>query len=123
MQQQVPLYNVFPSPGLTITTQPGPELASPPPTLPSLLSSLDTTTTMSQVRPSAGDQVAMSHVVSQIDESVKLYNHGEGPYYRTFSWLSANSLRIYANQPFSVIVKTDGSFAALLFALCRLLAP
>ena len=61
VQQQVPLYNVFPSPGLTITTQPGPELASPPPTLPSLLSSLDTTTTMSQVRPSAGDQL-MSHV-------------------------------------------------------------
>ena len=67
VQQQVPLYNVFPSPGLTITTQPGPELASPPPTLPSLLSSLDTTTTMSQVGPSAGDQVARSHVVPQID--------------------------------------------------------
>ena len=61
MQQQVPLYNVFPSPGLTITSQPGPELASPPPTLPSLLSSLDTTTTLSQVGPSAGDQL-MSHV-------------------------------------------------------------
>ena len=58
-QQQVPLYNVFPSQGLT--TQPGPELASPPPTLPSLLSSLDTTTTM-QVRPSAGDQLAVSNV-------------------------------------------------------------
>ena len=28
-------------------------------------------------------------VVPQIDPSVKLYNHGEGPYYRAFSWLKA----------------------------------
>ena len=70
VQQQVPLYNVFPSPGLTITSQPGPELASPPPTLPSLLSSLDTTT-MSQVGHSAGDQV-MSNVVLCSAPSVQI---------------------------------------------------
>ena len=41
-----------------------------------------------------GLQLSVSRLVPQIDPSVKLYNHGEGPYYKTFSWLKLALLHL-----------------------------